>query len=354
MDEKLIDKHDVPAFRLRGKAALRSVQVKHEQSLLVRLYNSYIYTLRLPLPVFFLIMFSTPLLLSVVFTAFYLLDVDGLSIPEDRDWGRRSWWDHVYGFAGETHFKVFIFSLSLCTTFGGTGVEARSPYTLLLANLNTLMAQLIFVFLSGAVFYRLSQPAEPIRWAKMALITDDKFTEHAKELGEKPHKSFIIRVNLADPAKNVLIECKFEVIYRCVLTSTGQQSPFITNIPLKLVRPEVSYLRFGLVIRHIIDESSPLYGMDFETFKTKDASFTVTVSGTERSSMQPVFSENLYAVADGDVFWDRQYEDQIQIDKHGRTVFSANVLHNLKPLDDNSETRQHYKPRPRRSSTSVL
>jgi inward rectifier potassium channel len=124
--------------------------VKHEQSLLVRLYNSYIYTLRLPLPVFFLIMFLTPLLLSVVFTAFYLLDVDGLSIPEDQDWGRRSWWDHIYGFAGETHFKVFIFSLSLCTTFGGTGVEARSPYTLLLANLNTLMAQLIFVFLSGA------------------------------------------------------------------------------------------------------------------------------------------------------------------------------------------------------------
>lgn len=42
--------------------------------------------------------------------------------------------------------------------------------------------------LDCAVFYRLSQPAEPIRWAKMALITDDKFTEHAKKLGEKPHK----------------------------------------------------------------------------------------------------------------------------------------------------------------------
>lgn len=124
--------------------------MKHEQSLLLRLYNAYIYTLRVPLPIFFVIMFSTPVLLSVIFTAFYLLDVDGLSIPEDHDWGKRSWWDNVYGFAGEKHFKVFIFSLSLCTTFGGTGVEARSPYNLLLANLNTLMAQLIFVFLSGA------------------------------------------------------------------------------------------------------------------------------------------------------------------------------------------------------------
>ena len=76
-----------------------------------------------------------------------------------------------------------------------------------------------------------------------------------------------------------------------------------------------------------------------KAFKAKDASFTVTISGMERSSMQPVFSENLYAVVDGDVFWDRQYEDQILVDKHGRTVFSANVLNNLKPLDDNSGIR---------------
>lgn len=127
------------------------LQVKHEDTLLVRLYNSYIYALRLPLPFFFLIMFSTPLVLSFLFTAFYLLDVDGLSIPEDLDWGRRSsWLESVSGVTGETRFKVFIFSLSLCTTFGGTGVEARSSYNLLLANLNTLTAQLIFVFLSGA------------------------------------------------------------------------------------------------------------------------------------------------------------------------------------------------------------
>lgn len=303
----------------------------------MRLYNSYIYTLRLPLPVFFLVMFSTPLLLSIVFTAFYLLDVDGLFIPEDREWGKRSWWDNIYGFAGETHFKVFVFSLSLCTTFGGAGIEARSPYNLLLANLNTLLAQLVFVFLSGAVFYRLSQPAEPVRWAKMALITNDKFTEHASNLlspGEESHKSFIVRLNLADPAKTVLIECKFEITYRSVVTAPGQNSPFVHHIPLQLVRPEVSYLKFGLIVRHVIDESSPLYGMDFEALKARDALFTVTVSATERSSMQPIFSENLYFVADGDIIWDRQYEDQILTDIPGRTIFSAHVLNHLKPLND--------------------
>lgn len=115
--------------------------MKHEANVWERLYNSYIYTLRLPLPFFFLIMFSTPLLVSFVFTGFYSLDVDGLAIPQDDErWGTTAW---VAGLAGETEFKMFVFSLSLCTSFGGTGVEARSTYNLLVANLNTLTAQLI-------------------------------------------------------------------------------------------------------------------------------------------------------------------------------------------------------------------
>jgi inward rectifier potassium channel len=64
----------------------------------------------------------------------------------------------------------------------------------------------------------------------------------------------------------VLIECKFEITYRCILTAEGHHSPFISQLSLKLVRPEVSYLRFGLLIRHVIDESSPLYGMDLEVW----------------------------------------------------------------------------------------
>jgi hypothetical protein len=48
-----------------------------------------------------------------------------------------------------TLFQLFMFSLSL-----STGLQPElaplSPYTLVLANINALIAQLIFVFLSGA------------------------------------------------------------------------------------------------------------------------------------------------------------------------------------------------------------
>ena len=42
------------------------------------------------------------------------------------------------------------FRLSLSTTFGGSPVAAMSPFCLMVANMNTLMAQFLFVFLSGA------------------------------------------------------------------------------------------------------------------------------------------------------------------------------------------------------------
>lgn len=73
--------------------------------------------------------------------------MDGFHVPK----GTEPWWDPgvVPGFV-EKGIRIFIFSFSLSTTFGGARVEARSPYALLLANLNTLMAQLMFVFFSGA------------------------------------------------------------------------------------------------------------------------------------------------------------------------------------------------------------
>lgn len=73
-----------------------------------------------------------------------------------------------------------------------------------------------------------------------------------------------------------------------------------------------------------------------QAFHAQDVSFTATVSALERSSMQPVFSECFYSVSDGDIIWDRQFEDQILTDKLGRSVFHTARLHNLAPLEGDS------------------
>ncbi|KAG0621365.1 hypothetical protein M758_3G014200 [Ceratodon purpureus] len=317
---------------LRGKAAIRAVKVRQHDSVLSKLHDVYIYALRLPLSTFVLITFSSPLILSILFTGFYLLDMEGFHVPE----GAQPWWDGVVPGLVEKGIRIFIFSFSLSTNFGGATVEARSPCALLLANLNTLMAQLMFVFFSGAVFHRLSQPVEPVRWSMVALITDDQYAEAESRLpaheAHKTYKSFLIRLNLVDPQQLILIECHFELVCQRFLTLPGQPTPFITGINLKLVRPRVSYLKYGLIIRHIIDETSPLFNMDIEALHNQDVSFLATVSALEKSSMQPVFSEMLYAVTDGDIMWDHQFDDQIITDNSGHLVFDFKALNKLRPL----------------------
>jgi len=56
--------------------------------------------------------------------------------------------------SGSTLFQIFMFSLSLSTGLQPE-IAPLSPYTLVLANVNALFAQLIFVFLSGAGIYSL-------------------------------------------------------------------------------------------------------------------------------------------------------------------------------------------------------
>lgn len=43
------------------------------------------------------------------------------------------------------------------------------------------------------------------------------------------------------------------------------------------------------MVRHIIDKKSPVYGHTMDSLYKGDASFSLTVMGMERTSMQPVF-----------------------------------------------------------------
>ncbi len=105
-----------------------------------------IYVLLLPFHLLFLIMFSSPIVLGILFMGLYLLDMDRLYIPKDQaSQQNSSLVDSLFGLAGKDQFKIFIFSLLLSTLLGFTRVDVRSSYNLLVANLNTLLVLLIFV-----------------------------------------------------------------------------------------------------------------------------------------------------------------------------------------------------------------
>lgn len=318
---------DIPEFK--GHQGLNNFTILQEdQGILSIIYDFYIFMLKKSLFEFVLGMFAAPILLSVIFTILYLPEFDGLALDETaREFFKISGLNGEEGPPGlqlslQTVFQVFMFSVSL-----STGLQPElaplSPYTLVVANLNALIAQLIFVFLSGAVFARLSQPSQPVKCSRVALVCPPPSNRRLRK--EARHKALLTRYVLVGPQPCELVDVKVDLTYK-YNTVTRSGTYFRTSQSLKLVRPEIAFLNHGMLVRHIIDETSPLYQRTQGMLEKEDAVFSLSVVGLERSSMQSVFHVQHYCVYDGDVIWDAEFEDMILISKKNRRVVNHSLL----------------------------
>ncbi|KAL2629599.1 hypothetical protein R1flu_014285 [Riccia fluitans] len=320
---------DDPAFR--GSRGLANFVILQEnQGVLTKIYDLYTYMLKQPLPKFAAAMFSAPIAVSLLFTLLYLPEYKGLAFDDTaRDFFAATDVDSLtLQLSWRTMFQVFMFSVSL-----STGLEPElaplSPYTLVIANINALVAQLVFVFLSGAVFARLSQPAQPVRCSSVALVS----TSPAQRKKENAIKVLMTRYVLAGPQPCELVDVKVDLTYK-YNTSTRTGSYFRATQSLKLVRPEIAFLTHGMLVRHVIDSTSPLYQRTSEMLRKEDAVFSLSVVGLERSSMQSVFHVQHYCVCDDHVIWDAEFEDLILVNsKKDKRIVDHSRLSMWRPIE---------------------
>lgn len=118
---------------------------------LVPYQRAFLGPFQAPVLLFVAVIFLFPALLCLVFVPLYLLDLTGLQCVDCQPPLPSARIDSPPAPAA-THSlcHVLLYSLSLSMLFGGSPVQAHSRYTLLVANLQTLVANFTFVFLSGA------------------------------------------------------------------------------------------------------------------------------------------------------------------------------------------------------------
>ncbi|KAH7433888.1 hypothetical protein KP509_07G091300 [Ceratopteris richardii] len=329
--------------RCKGRKGMEGLLVKQGRGFLTFFQGFYVALLKMPILYFSIGVLLAPVVLGLLFTPLYMLDVEGLTfngvVPDDISVGS-------YGSPRKQFLiflNVFLYALSLSTTFGGSPINAHSPFSLLLANINTLMAQFLFVFLSGAVFARMSQPSYPIRFSKKAVIKTDDLLPVLGLEQQEIHRVFAVRLVLTGPSPCELVDVKICLTFR-IFVKLPSGSAFCSTQDLEVVRPQVSYLRYGLMVRHIIDKKSPVYGHTMQSLQEGDASFSLAVMGMERTSMQPVFHLEDYFVCDGDVVWEGDYVDFIHIGEKGQRVLDHSQIDLLKPMKgDAGETKHSIK-----------
>ncbi|CAI5501472.1 unnamed protein product [Closterium sp. Naga37s-1] len=327
----------IPCGRTRSKLA-----VKQQASVLTRLSHGYNWMLRLNNVAFVLLIMASPVILALIFTPLFVSLASGFAFPPDSpefesldihtilsgplappldQWERASragpvavalcWVCAALVRVGQWLYVVlhfFLFALSLCTTFGGSPLQVLSPSALMLANLLTLLAQLNFVFLSGAVFARIGRPAETVRCSRFITLATQALTGH----GTEKRRILTARFALVGLNSHELVNVKVALSLRLFLPSPSG-GVHCSLHDLELVKSDLPYMRFGFNLRHIVDESSPLHGLSLSDLLAADASFSLTISGLERTTMQPVFVVKEYYAYDGEMLWDYEFLDLIRI-----------------------------------------
>ena len=82
---------------------------------------------------------------------------------------------------------------------------------------------------------------------------------------------------------------------------------------------------------HVIDESSPLYGLTPETMAAHEVEFFASVVGTDDTSLQPVHGRQRYL--DTDVVWGARHVDILSERDDGQLQMDVRKFHDIAPTE---------------------
>lgn len=147
------------------------------------------------------------------------------------------------------------------------------------------MFGIIFTALTtGLVFAKFSRPTTRVRYSTTMVITQ-----------HEGKRTLMFRIG--NRRSNVIIEAQLHVV-AFITTLTLEGEVFYKAVDLRLVRDRQVGMTRGWTVMHVLDETSPLYGLDAKGFAAKEVEFNMALTGIDSVTMQSVHSTHRYADTD--------------------------------------------------------
>jgi inward rectifier potassium channel len=118
-------------------------------------------------------------------------------------------------------------------------------------------------------------------------------------------------------------------IVRSVPTAEGV--PFYRTLDLQLVRDRAPSLNRSWSVLHRIDEKSPLFGETPETLRASEAEITISLSGTDDTTLQPVHARHTYE--DTSIVWGARPVDVLSETAEGDLLLDVRKFHDIEPTE---------------------
>jgi inward rectifier potassium channel len=211
---------------------------------------------------------------------------------------------------------AFFFSVQTLSTVGYGSLQPHGLFANALAALEAFLGMLGFATLAGVVFARLSRPTARVMFAHVAVM--GRFEGQPALL-----------VRMANARNNQVFDARTQLaILRDTVTQEGMAMRRFYDLPLLRSRTPIFTLTWTAV--HLIDEASPLHGLDAAALEALHAQILVSLEGIDETFAQPIHTRRVYQPSE--LAWNARYVDVLDLAPDGRPRIDFLRFHDVEPL----------------------
>src|SRR6266704_2513368 len=212
---------------------------------------------------------------------------------------------------GGAYIDYLYFSIETLSTAGYGDMHPQTHYGHFIATVELFTGIFSMSLMTGLIFARFSRPSARLLFADNPVISDHE--------GEPT-----LMIRLANERHNIISNANARLwLLKNEVSMEGQSLRRFYELPL--VRNEHPALALSWTLYHILDEQSPLYGLNADDLAASEVSLVVVVSGYDVVAAQIVHARKSYDYHD--IRFGRRYADILDITEKGRIRIDYGRFH---------------------------
>lgn len=207
------------------------------------------------------------------------------------------------------------FSIQTLTTVGYGGMYPQSVYGHIVASTELYTGVFTTALLTGLIFYRFSRPRARILFAERVVIAN-----------HDGKRSLMLRA--ANQRLNA-ISAPIAKLWFSTSVQTAEGASFRRFIELPLLRAQSPLFVLSWTIIHVIDEASPLFGLDEAALQASESTIVAMIEGYDESAAQTVRARKTYLASE--IVLGHRYVDVLESGDNERIRVNYTRFHLTEP-----------------------
>ena len=206
---------------------------------------------------------------------------------------------------------AFFFSVETLATVGYGHAYPDTLYGHCITTLEIMVGLFGLAVMTGLIFVRFSRPCARIMFSNVAVVA--------------PFDGFpTLMLRLANLRHHAMVEAEFRLLFmRSELTKEGEDVRRF--YPMRLQFDHLISFPAALTLRHVIDETSPLFGLTQQDLKVADSRMLASVVCVDPVIQAPVQSQTEYVHEQ--IAWNRRFAEIYTEDSIGRYTVDYGKFH---------------------------